>query len=261
MDDEAAISQTIDGGATLDESTSPEQLEQITDDNTEGTDEAIDNEETTDSQSDDENSDDSEEEVTEDLSPRQTKLVEQIKPLKLNAILERITTPQGKQYTPPNLRDTIDADDETMATIENANSQAYNEGLKQANSVRLHTQIEIDAPVVNSKHKILNPDAEEFNPAVADTLNNMYLNTVQYDPKTDTFNNPTVRYAPFIDAMMELIETAATNKVQESRKNIAQQASNTGIRPNGASPKVYAGDDPSKMTNEQLQAAIARSLK
>lgn len=252
MDDELATSQVNDEGAALDESTSEEEvIDQSTDESQE---ETTDTEETSEEQSEEAT------EEEEDLSNRQQKRIDQIKPLKLNSLLERIKTPQSK-YTPPNLRDRIEADDAIIEDLESINTQAYSEGLRQANSIRVHTQLEIDGPKAASKYPILDQDSNEFNPAVADTLNNLYLDRVGYDPKTDTFSDPNVRYLPFMDAIMELVDTVASNKVQESRKNIAQQASNTGIRPNGTAAKAYTGDDPSKMTNEQLSAMISKSLK
>ena len=251
MDDDAATSQTIDEGATLEDSTSVVE-DQNSDQETQTDDQVVD---TTDESSDD-TSDDSQ----EDLSDRQQKRVDQIKPLKLDALLERIKTPQPK-YTPPNLRETIDADDAIIQDLEEMNAGAYSEGLKQAESIRVHTQLEMDGPRAATKYPILDKDSDDFNPAVANTLNHLYLDRVGYDPQTDSFSNPGLRYLPFMDAMMELVDTVASAKVQESKKNINQQASNAGIRPNGTSAKPYSGDDPSKMTNEQLSAHIANSLR
>lgn len=168
-----------------------------------------------------------------------------------------------------NYKDAIDADDDVIKTLESDREKfgqslyqrGQSEGLKQAESIQFHTRLEIDAPKVSSKYKQLDKDSEEFNPPVADALNNWYLATVGYDAQTRTVENSNVRYSEFVDGIMELAETIAGEKVQESSKNIAKQAARTSIRPDGSKAKrLNLNQAPQDMTDEELDAYLSNAL-
>lgn len=162
----------------------------------------------------------------------------------------------------------LQADDETIARLnEDRNSvaqEAMTQGFERAKSVQFHTRLEIDAPRIEGKYPLFDKESEVFNPAAADAINQWYLATVGYDAKTDSVTNPNVRYADFVEGIMELADSMAGVKVENTQKNIAKQAANTGIRPDGSASKLNLDKAPADMTTEELSAAmkrVARSFK
>lgn len=139
--------------------------------------------------------------------------------------------------------------------------ELYQRGLQQANSMQFHTRLEIDAPKVEAKYSQLNKESDQFDPAIADALNSAYLQLVGYDERTDTVQNPNIRYADYIEAQFELANALASEKTARTTKNIAKQAAATGLRPDGSTAKRLNLDKaPEDMTVEELQAKIAQSL-
>lgn len=180
-----------------------------------------------------------------------------------------------KKYGPPsenqapskpealNYQEALDADEEVIKRLEADREQVgqvqYNEGVKRAEYLNWNTGLKIDAPRVESKYEILNPNSEKFHPQVADTVNNWYLNMVGYDNQTQTIANPNIGYAEFVEGFMELVEETAGQKSAESIKNVAKQAAATGIRPDGSSATpVNPNKDPSEMSLEELYRAIGQ---
>ena len=89
----------------------------------------------------------------------------------------------------------------------------------------------------------------------------MYLSTVGYDERTGYVANSNIRYAEYVDAMMELVDEAASRKVETTRRNVTRQASRTGLRPDGSSARTTAVDlskDPSQMSDKELDAAMSK---
>lgn len=180
-----------------------------------------------------------------------------------------------KKYGPPeeraapnnegvNYRDMIDAPDDVYDQLSKASTDygqsRYNDGLKEASKVRFETRLEIDTPRVEAKYPQLDKSSEDFNPAVSDSLNNMYLSAVGYNYKTGYVQNPNLRYGEYIEAIMELADEAASRKVETSKRNITRQASRTGIRPDGSSAKrLDLNKDPSQMSDDELDAVLARN--
>ena len=166
-----------------------------------------------------------------------------------------------------NYGEALETDPETVKTLE-ADREAYGqtreaEAYKKASeAVLFKTRLEIDAPKVEGKYKFLDKsDTENFNPAAADAINSWYLQMVGYDPKTDTVQNPGIRYSDFVEATMELADNIAGNKVAESTKNITQQAATTGLRPDGSqTKKLDLNKDPGQMSDEELEAVIGQAI-
>ena len=209
-----------------------------------------------------------EEEVEEPkLSPRAEKRIEQLKIKSLIADIKQKSQPQVPNIKPElDYNQALEADDDVRAQFEQ-DRQKYGEanyqaGLEQAKSIQFHTRLEIDAPKIESKYPILNKDSEDFNPAVADALNEMYLSAVGYDRETGLVANPNLRYADYIEGMMELADRTAATKTQKSTKNIARQAAQTGLRPDGSRAKrLDLSKAPEQMSDEELDAFINSKLK
>lgn len=208
-----------------------------------------------------------EEEVEEPkLSPRAEKRIEQLKIKSLIADLKQKSQPQPTIKPSLDYKETLEADPEVLDRFEQDRTdygqQNYQAGLEQAKSIQFHTRLEIDAPKIESKYPVLNKDSEDFNPAVADALNEMYLSAVGYDRETGLVANPNLRYADYIEGMMELADRTAATKTQKSTKNIAKQAAQTGLRPDGSKAKrLDLNKAPEQMSDEELEAFISRNLK
>jgi len=187
--------------------------------------------------------------------------------LRIQQLLAKYGDPRQKQQQPPkqpealDYRQTLDADDEVVNTLENDRrtygESQYNEGLKRAEFIDWKTSLKIDAPVVEKKYPILDPNSEEFHPAVADAMNTWYLKMSGFDPDTQTVRSADMSYADFVEANMELVEEIAGQKNAQTVKNVAKQAASTGLRPDGSSAKrLDLTKPPEEMTTEELYAAI-----
>lgn len=213
-------------------------------------------------------------EVTEETEETEEPKEEEAKPpsrreqLRIQQLLEKMK--ESKQAPAPqqpavNYRDMIDADEEVIQQLESTTQdygkEQYNAGLEQAKSIQFHTRLEIDAPQVESRHEQLNPKSSNFEPGLADAINTWYLKTVGYNRDSDTVTNPNIRYSDFVESVMELGEVIGAKKSQVAAKNVAKQATQTGLRPDGSQAKrMNLNQSPETMTNEELAAAIKASL-
>lgn len=258
-------SQPIDEEEQLDQSPS----EPTQDDNT-----STEVDEVEDQPTDQEEVDEPEEVVEEDTqdetpppSRRESLRIQQL----LDKMKQQPNTQPTEQKTQAGLdyRQAINADDEVYKTLEedrqNYGKTSYqegqNEGLKQAESIKFHTRLEIDAPKVANKYKQLDTDSKEFNPALADAVNTWYLSTAGFNPQTNSVQNANVRYADFVEGIFEVANEIAGQKVQNTAKNIAKQAASTGIRPDGSKTKrLNLNQAPQDMSDEELKAALAQVM-
>lgn len=175
---------------------------------------------------------------------------------------ETVEVPKGKGL---NYRDALEADDETIQQLEkdrqDYGSNLYQQGLQQVKTIQFHTRLEMDAPKIETKYPQFDKDSDQFNPAVAGAINDWYLATVGYDAKTDTVANANVRYADFVEGIMELADEMAGEKTSRTTKNIAKQAANLGLRPDGSTAKrMNLNQNPEAMSDEELDAIIAQAM-
>jgi hypothetical protein len=202
-------------------------------------------------------------EPEEKISRRKAKRLE-----KLEGLVERLRQGEQKPEAPKtgiDYREMITADDEVYKQLETKSAefgqQQYNAGLEQAKTIRFHTQLDIDAPRVESKYPQFDKSSEEFNPAVANAVNQWYLATVGYDAQRDAVQNPSIRYADFVESIMELADNMAVTKTAKTTQNIAKQAATTGLRPDGSSAKrMDLSKAPQDMTDDELSAAIKATM-
>lgn len=203
-----------------------------------------------------------EEQTPPQVSNRKAKRLE-----KLEGLVERL---KGSEAEAPkssegiNYREMIDAPDEVIEQLETRSKEygtsQFNAGLEQSKSIQFHTRLEIDAPRVEAKYPIFDKESPDFNPAVADSINKWYLTSVGYDGKTDRVNNANVRYADFVEGIMELADNMAGEKNTQSVKNITKQAATTGLRPDGSvSKKLDLNKAPQDMSTEELYAALGQT--
>lgn len=203
-----------------------------------------------------------EKEAPPQISRRKAKRLE-----KLESLVERLKTAETPVQEQPGIdyRELLDTEpevyDQLDAKTQEYGTGRYNAGLEQAKAIQFHTRLEIDAPKVEAKYPQFDKESTEFNPAIANAINQWYLSAVGYDPKTERPANANVRYLEFVEGIMELADNMATAKTSNTRKNIAKQAGSTGLRPDGSSAKTLnLNKDPKDMTDEELSAVISRSL-
>lgn len=159
----------------------------------------------------------------------------------------------------------LEADTETLNQLDADRRQygesRYQEGLEQVKVIEFRTNLRMDAPRIEAKYPVMDKAAPQFNPVVADALNQMYLSAVGWDDRTKTVRNSDVSYADYIESQFELADELANERVARSTKNIAKQAAVTGLRPSGNSAKkLNLNQAPENMSDEELNAAIAQTI-
>lgn len=191
--------------------------------------------------------------------------------LRINQLLKKYGDPeapsQPSQAPKPsgmNYQEELEADAETTQRLEAdrqaAANNAYEQGLRQADSIEFRTRLEIDAPKIEGKYPQLSKDSEEFNPVLADTINQMYLNHVGFDPNTGFVQNKGVRYSDYVESMFELADEMGSKKVEAARTNITKQAAQTGLRPDGSVTKsLNLNKGPQEMSDEELDAYLKQN--
>lgn len=206
-----------------------------------------------------------EEVVDEDPEPMSRRKAKRLE--KLEGLVERLKGPQTAEHKSEgiNYRELLDADDEVYDQLETKSKEfgtsQYNAGLEQAKSIQFHTRLEIDAPRVEAKYPQFDKESPDFNPHLANSVNEWYLATTGYNPKTDTVNNANVRYADFVEGIMEVADAMASSKNTKSAANIAKQAASTSLRPDGSRNKSFdLSKAPEDMSDEELSAAISQTL-
>lgn len=212
-----------------------------------------------------ETSEETESEDSEDEKPKSRR-----ENLRIQQLVEKLRSQRAEPVIPSkedslDYKTALDADDEVIKKLEDdrkaAAQYSFDQGVARANAIQFHTRLEIDAPKVASKYPQFDKDAEEFNPVAANAINQWYLATVGYDSKSDTVKNPGVRYADFVEGIMELADEMASHKVARTKSNIAKQAASTGLRPDGSSAKrLNLNQAPETMTDEELDAIIGAAI-
>lgn len=193
-------------------------------------------------------------------SPRRDKRIKEL----LDRLHEK-DEPSPEKKTGLNYRDALDADDDTIKQLEQ-DREAYGkglfeEGLQRANSMQFHTRLEIDVPKIEAKYPQLDPRSAGFDADTLDEINQMYLHLSGYDGATGNVKTANLRYADFVDYQMNLADRIASKRSAESSRNIARQASQTAIRPNGSSAKALdLNKAPEQMTDEELDAVINQAI-
>ena len=194
--------------------------------------------------------------------------------LRIHQILEKRAQgsqpqPQQKPSQPTrqdalNYQEALDADPETINRFEEdrraSGDARYNEGLAQAQQLadarnaasEFRTNIKLDYPLVKGKLDKLDPEDVR-------ALDTEYLQMTGYDTQTGLVQNPNIGYAEYVEARIEQAQRLADSMTAETTKNIAKQAAQTGLRPDGSSAKsLNLNKLPSQMSDEELNAVLAR---
>lgn len=191
--------------------------------------------------------------------------------LRIQQVLERVkngnSRPQGQE--PPRSQRSgaidyaseLDAEPEVIARLEEdrkvAENARYQEGLRQAQAYEWRTLLQVDAPQVERDHPQLDKNNSEFHPAVANSLSTMYLQMSQFDDQTGLASNPGMRWSDFVESIWELADEIGKLQSQKAVTEVARQAANTGLRPNGESTKLNLNKEPEQMSDAELDAFLA----
>lgn len=198
--------------------------------------------------------------------------------LRVQDLLNKYGPPPASRPAPqakaPDYQELIDAEPEVYKQLEQATSQfgreqfvqGQQDTLKQVNSVKWETLLNMDAPQMESKYPVLDKNSPEFHPALADALSRRYFQMVGLNPGDPqsgiplTVEQPGIRWRDFVEGEFELADEIASTKNQETVKNVAKQAATTGLRPDGSSAKrLNLNKDPQDMTMEELYASIGQT--
>ena len=191
--------------------------------------------------------------------------------LRIQQVLERAKlNNQGQPPRPQSPRrdaldyaNELDADPAVIERLEAdrvaAENARYQEGVQQAQSMKWETMLHVDAPQMENKYSFLDKNSPDFHPAVTHSLSTWYMQMSGYNPETGIASNPNMRWSEFTEGIMELAEEIASVKNQATATNVAQQAANTGIRPDGGAAKLNLNKAPEHMTDDELKAVISQA--
>jgi hypothetical protein len=192
-------------------------------------------------------------------SPRENKRIEQLTK-KLAESEQRRQDPNQPKNQKPIIGEGDYDLDQINGLARDYGAEQYQAGLAQANAIAFQTRLEIDVPKIAQKYEVMNPDAEAYDPGVTILINEEYLKMVGYNPQTGQVQRNDIRYEEFVEAQFEKAARLNSISAAQSTKNLAKQAAKTGMRPGGAVKKPYQGDDPRKMTDDQLDEIIKANL-
>lgn len=195
--------------------------------------------------------------------------------LRVNDLLKKYGPPKEKAplTNAPDFRDKVQADEEVYKTLEetatNFGQEQYSQGLEQAKFYKWDTLLNVDDPQVRTKYPEFDPsNKEKFHSVLANAMYTKYLRAVGYDagdPQRgipETVQNPNIRYLDYVEAEMEFADELAAQRVEKTTQNIAKQAAQTGLRPDGSSPtRLNLNKNAEDMTDEELNAVISQSIK
>lgn len=213
------------------------------------------------------------EEEGEEQAPPQMSKRKAERLAKLENLVTRLKgdeTPQSPDIKGMDYATELQADDETITRLDedrkSVAQEAMTQGFERAKSVQFHTRLEIDAPRIESKYPLFDKDSEDFKPATVDAINRWYLASVGFVPGDDSKGipdrvaNPNLRYGDFVEGIMELSDSMAGVKVENTQKNIVKQAANTGLRPDGSTSKLNLNKAPQDMSDEELKTVLTRAF-
>lgn len=160
----------------------------------------------------------------------------------------------------------LDAPDELIERLNQdrttASESAFQQGLDQSKSLEFRMLLNIDAPQVETRYPQIDPRSEQYNKALADDINIMFLRHAGYDKTTGKVTDPELRYGPYVDSIFALADSIAGEKNQETVSNVTKQAARTGIRPDGSTPKrMNLNQAPEAMSDEELDAVLKQIPK
>lgn len=210
-----------------------------------------DEQEEADEQDEDDDSDEEEEEAPKPSRREQ---------LRIQQLLAKMKGEDDEEATPP--KKSRKTPDENVFDDDNDDDGRYRQDIEDVYRFnKFETRLEVDAPRVEAKYPQLDKTSDDFNPALADAINRMFLSSVGYNEKTRSVRSADIRYTDFVESIMELGDEIAGQKVEKSTTNLKKQVAKTGLRPGGGSAKrLNLNKAPSEMTDEELEAVISQAI-
>ena len=159
----------------------------------------------------------------------------------------------GAEYDPADLEK--DREAATNTSFARGVQQGLNQGSTQAAKLRWADHFEIDSDRVTAKYPSLDVEnTETYDPQLEATLVQKYVQftgVTKDDKGRIAIERPNVRFKDFVEAEMRNLEEYATRHASTASKNIASQASKTGVRPTGQTrpTKGDHGFDPADPVN------------
>lgn len=197
-------------------------------------------------------------------SRRETLRIQQVLE-KRNQASQPLQVPKSTREDALNYEAELNADPEIIKRLQDDRQRAedarYQEGLQTASAMEWRTMVRVDTPAVEAKFPQLDKNSPEFHPALTQAMYDKYLAFVGYDENTGRVERPSVRFSDYVESEYELAQEMASLKTKETVQRIAQQANQTGLRPDGTTPtRMNLNQDPSAMSDEELDAVIAQAI-
>lgn len=185
--------------------------------------------------------------------------------LRIQQLLQKYGDP-GQRQAPQQRRDVLDynkaleAEPEVIQQLEadrkRAEDTQYEQGRSDSSQelqyMQFYNNIRFDLPLVTEK-------LSKLDPVDAKALDDEYLAITGADPAKGYVRNPNIGYAEFVEARIEQAERLASSMTAQTTKNIAKQAAQTGLRPDGSQAKrLNLNQAPENMTLEELYASIGQ---
>ncbi len=180
--------------------------------------------------------------------------------LRIQTLLKKYGDPRIERQAPSqeqlDYSQALDADPEVVKQLTEDRQQygtaEYNRGQSESTQALQYTQfynnIRFDMPLVKDK-------LSKLDPMDAKAIDDEYVAITGADPERGYVRNPDIGYADFVEARLEQAERLAKSMAAQSSKNIARQAAQTGLRPDGSvSKRLNLNKDPSDMSLEELYA-------
>lgn len=211
-----------------------------------------------------------EEEVPDEvLSRRAKKRIGQLKIQELLAKRKEASPRREETKTPEveplDYRTALDADPEVIERLEqdrrSVADNRYEQGVltaaklaeERAIASEFRTNIKLDYALVKDK-------LDKLDPVDVNALDVEYLQLAGYDTETGLVANPNIGYADYVEARIEQAKRLASKLTEQTTRNIAKQAAQTGLRPDGTSSArgLNLNKAPEEMTDEELDAVLAQ---
>lgn len=179
--------------------------------------------------------------------------------------------PKPEDYNPLKYEEAVDSEGQvdTKKLEEDREKYAKTEAQKAANEAALKTHYQAeqqrfwDSVTTESKslvkeegYEFLNEDSEEFDADKAERINGLYLTMVGHDQKSGTARRTDLSYDKFVREYVGQLREFAEEEAAKSQKNIAKQASNTGVRPDSkvrTGPSIDTPGDIRKLSDEEFE--------
>lgn len=189
--------------------------------------------------------------------------------LRIRDVLAKIQqgNPQEEPKLPEGTLDyaeALNADPEVIKVLEADRQKtvesAYARAIAQQQSSEWRVMLNIDAPRMEQKYPVLDPNSSEFDPNYADDVNQLYLALAGFNKQSGSVANPALRYSEIVEAIMGLSDRASDIKTEKSRDNIVKQAAQTGLRPDGSSAKESRNKAPEDMSIDELRSKVEKYI-